>query len=208
MAGTAERQRQLRRFLAAVALTALLGIAQAAVPLLPSPKWGDLPVETRQILAPLAEDWEQLEPWRRAKWLEISQRYPKLSTDEQARVQERMRAWAILTPNQRKAAREQYRILQNATPEQKEALRKRWIEYEALPDEEKKRYHEEAARKHAAKVPANPPGSHSIVRTTPPAVKPVPIPLTPATDTATATAPPAAADPPADPAAPAAPPAR
>lgn len=72
-----------------------------------------------------------MEAWRRKKWLDIAKRYPGMTSDEQARLQGQMKAWAGLTPEQRQAAREKYRNVQKATPVQKEALKQMWSEYQA-----------------------------------------------------------------------------
>jgi hypothetical protein len=153
-------------------LAAALGAAQAVVPPIAQPNWVELSPQKQQILAPLAADWNRLESWRRKKWLEIAERYPRLGAEEQARIQGRMRAWAALTPEQRKAAREKYQNLQKASPEQREKLKKDWLEYDSLPDEDKKRFNETAARKSIAKPVPKSAGGHSIVKPPPP--RPVP----------------------------------
>jgi Protein of unknown function (DUF3106) len=167
MAGSACTRRRLRLAAAAIALAATLGSAQAVLPPIAQPNWVELSPQNQQILAPLATDWNQLEFWRRKKWLEVAERYPRLGAEEQSRIQARMRAWAALTPSQRKAAREKYQSLQKASPEQREALKKKWLEYESLPDEEKKRFNETAARKPVAKPKPKPAGGHSIVKSAP-----------------------------------------
>lgn len=115
--------------------------AWAAQPLalLAPPDWAELPTDTQAILAPLGPEWNQIEPASRRKWLQIAERYPRMGKDEQSRMQRRMRDWARLTPAQRKAAREKYRNVRQASPEQREALKQMWIEYQALPDDEKGR---------------------------------------------------------------------
>lgn len=123
--------------------------AHAVVPSIIQPGWSDLPASQKQILAPLAEDWDQLEDWRRKKWLDIAQRYPTMGATEQARVQRRMREWVKLSPEERKAARELFKNVQKATPEQREALKQMWSEYQALPEEEKKRIKEQTAARTA-----------------------------------------------------------
>jgi len=80
----------------------------AATPQKKPPTWGELTQEQQQILAPLAVDWDNLEPARKRKWLGIAKRYPKMKPDEQARAQRRMQAWVKLTPKERQAARERY----------------------------------------------------------------------------------------------------
>jgi hypothetical protein len=130
-----------------------------------------------------------LESWRRKKWLEIADRYPRLGAEEQTRIQERMRAWATLTPEQRKAAREKYKNLQKASPEQREALMKKWLKYDALPDEEKKRFSETAARKPVVNPVLKPAGGHSIVRPSSVPARPIPAAAVPASGPAAPPAP-------------------
>ncbi|MCK7582624.1 MAG: DUF3106 domain-containing protein [Chromatiales bacterium] len=86
------------------------------------------------------------------KWIGIANRYPAMSEEEQARVQRRMKKWAVLTPDERRKARDQYRKLQNISPDQREQLRDKWQEYANLPDEEKKRLKESAAARAKGKA--------------------------------------------------------
>lgn len=142
--------RARRRLIAGLILAGLLISAHAAPPPLDQPKWKDVSAQQKQILAPLAADWDQLEDWRRKKWLDIAQRYPTMGAEEQARMQRRMKDWASLKPEERTAARERFKNVQKATPEQREALKQMWSEYKALPEEEKKRIKEQAAGKPAS----------------------------------------------------------
>jgi hypothetical protein len=127
--------------IAAIALALALALpAQAEVlPEIRPPKWSDLNVQQKQVLTPLQSEWDSLADAHRKKWLGIANRYPRMSAEEQGRVQIRMRQWAELTPEQRSNARERYRRLQNIPPEKREALKKKWQEYEKLPEAEKKR---------------------------------------------------------------------
>lgn len=119
---------------------------QAAItPPLPQPSWKQLSTEQQRILAPLSGEWDQLEGFRRKKWLGIAQRYQSLSPDEQARMQRRMTSWAKLTPEERKRARDRYLSLQKASPEKKEAVKMKWQEYKELPEADKARLKAEAA---------------------------------------------------------------
>ena len=94
----------------------------------------------------LSSEWASLESWRRKKWLEIADRYPRMAPQEQERVQQRMQTWVRLTPEERKAAREKYRNIQKASSEQREAVKQLWSEYETLPDDEKQRLRDAAAK--------------------------------------------------------------
>lgn len=146
-------------------LTSPVGHAVVTPPL-PQPSWAQLSTEQKNILAPLAGEWDKMDGFRRKKWLGIAQRYPTLSPDEQARMQRRMTEWAKLTPEERKRAREKYQSLQKAPPEKKEAVKQKWEEYKELPESEKSRLNAEAARKPAPRsTPSKPP----VTGTQPPA---------------------------------------
>lgn len=116
----------------------------AVTPLFIPPNWVELPPKQQQILFPLAGEWDQLESWRRKKWLDIAERYPSMTADEQARIQRRMKDWVKLSPEERKAARETFKNVQQATPEQRDALKRMWSEYQTLPAEEKQRLKQSA----------------------------------------------------------------
>ena len=133
-------------------LAGAMAPALAAVPLIGQPAWAELPAQKQQILAPLAGEWNGLEAWRKKKWLEIADRYPGMTPEEQAGVQQRMKGWVKLTPEERKAAREKYKNIQQASPEQREAIKKMWSEYETLPAEEKDRLKQSAASKASSKA--------------------------------------------------------
>ncbi|MFW9611339.1 MAG: DUF3106 domain-containing protein [Fluviibacter sp.] len=125
----------------------------------PQPDWKALTPEQKQILAPLQEDWNNMERFRRKKWLEIAARYPNLSDAEQERVRDRMQDWANLTPAQRQAARERFKeISQRTNAEEREALAQKWADYQNLPEDVRQRLEKEAkdqekADKRAARTP-------------------------------------------------------
>ncbi len=167
----------------------------AVVPELRQPKWAELPQEQKQILAPLARDWDGMEAFRKKKWLGIAKRYPTMAPQEQARVQRRMQDWAGLTPEQRAKARTQYRNLKTAPPETKENIRKKWEQYKELPDEEKQRLAEKAVSRPSPKPGMAKPSGLSAKLTgskpqplpapaapPPPAPAPTPVPATPSAD--------------------------
>lgn len=126
----------------------------------PQPDWKALTPTQKTILAPLEEDWNNMERFRRKKWLEIAARYPNLTETEQARVQERMQEWAKLTPAQRQAARDRYKALtQKTTAEEREALAQKWTDYQNLPESVRQQLEQDAreqekAEKRAARTPA------------------------------------------------------
>jgi len=101
------------------------------------PAWAELSADHQMILAPLKPDWETLAPERKAKWIGIAKRYPKMKPQEQERVQRRMHDWAALTPEQRRQARENYRQMAKVPPDKRKKLRQEWADYQQLSPAER-----------------------------------------------------------------------
>ncbi|MDO9114296.1 MAG: DUF3106 domain-containing protein [Polaromonas sp.] len=131
-------------------------VAQAAFS---SPVWTELSPVEREILKPLASTWNTLSQTHKRKWLQMTKSYPALSTEEQVKMQGRMKEWVALSPQQRAQARLNFaktkELSKELTAEERQA---KWQAYQALSDEEK--------RKLAAKAPPKPAGAA-------PAAKPV-----------------------------------
>lgn len=108
----------------------------------PQPGWSQLNPQQKNILAPLAGDWDKMENIRRKKWLGIADRYPGMKSDEQQRMQERMREWANLTPEQRAKVRSSYKDFNQLPPEQKEVVKQKWDAYSNLPPEQQQKLRE------------------------------------------------------------------
>ena len=92
------------------------------------PDWSQLTPEQQQILAPLSSDWNSFDERSRKKWLLTAKRYPKMTPEQQQRLQTQMKDWAKLTPEQRTIARENYKKLAKQPPEKREALKQKWKE--------------------------------------------------------------------------------
>ncbi|MGO4329209.1 DUF3106 domain-containing protein [Cupriavidus sp. 2TAF22] len=99
------------------------------------PAWSELSVVQQRILAPLEGEWNTFPELNRRKWLQIAERYQKLSPAEQARLQTRMTEWVKMTPQQRRLARENYQITRSLPPQKKAEA---WDKYQQLPEEQKK----------------------------------------------------------------------
>jgi len=108
----------------------------------PQPGWSQLNPQQKNILAPLAEDWDRMENIRRKKWLGIADRYRSMTQDEQQRTQDRMREWANLTPEQRTKVRSSYKDFKQLPPEQKQVVKQKWDAYTNLPPEQQQRLRE------------------------------------------------------------------
>jgi hypothetical protein len=116
------------------------------------PAWSELTPVQQNILQPLATSWNGLSLGHKRKWLQMTKSYPTLSTEEQVKMQGRMKEWVALSPQQRTLARLNFaktkELSKELTAEEKKA---KWEAYQALSDEEK--------RKLAAKAPAKPVGA-------------------------------------------------
>lgn len=106
------------------------------------------------MLAPLHDDWQDLDGSRKRKWIAIANRYPQLSADEQSRVQRRMKEWASLSPEQRANARDFYRDLEKLTPEAKQTVREKWEAYQQLPEDRRRQLATSAPRAPEPGAPA------------------------------------------------------
>lgn len=99
------------------------------------PSWQSLSAQQRASLAPLQNDWSSIDAPRKAKWLDIAARYPKLPPSEQQRLQTRMSEWARMTPSERARARLNF---QEAKQLPNQDRQDKWQAYQALPESERK----------------------------------------------------------------------
>lgn len=116
-----------------LALLALLGTGGPAAA--EATAWEALTPQQRQALAPLQRDWSSLDASRQSKWLEVAARFPRMSADEQRRLQERMTQWTRLTPAERERARLQFQETRQLPADERRA---RWEAYQALTEEQRK----------------------------------------------------------------------
>jgi hypothetical protein len=121
----------------------------------PGQPFDKLPRAQRDVLAPLKDDWMSLSQERQRKWLEIAARYPRMSAEEQQRLQRRMTDWAQRTPEERHNARLQYREARRLHPDDRRA---RWEAYQAMTQQQRDALAEEAAPRRQGTGPAAPRG--------------------------------------------------
>jgi hypothetical protein len=120
------------------------------------PSWQSLTHEQRTTLAPLQNDWASIDAPRKAKWLNIASRYPKLPSSEQKLLQTRMTEWSRLAPSERARARVTF---QEAKQLPNQERQDKWQAYQALPESQRQalatRGTSAAAKapEHAAKPP-------------------------------------------------------
>jgi hypothetical protein len=138
----------------------------------PDGTWENLSRAQQQILAPLESDWDYMLPDSRKKWIHVSNIYPKMSTQDQERLQSRMASWSNLSQRDRRIARENY-LSSLKFPAEKKA--EAWSAYQKLSDEQKKKLAEMEAKKKPKAVNAPTLQQHAIKQnTTPPPLAPKP----------------------------------
>lgn len=125
-------------------------LAAPATALAP-PLWQGLTRSQKLVLMPLERDWDSLDAQGRSKWLEIAARFNSLPAEEQARLRERMGAWARSSPAERQQARIGFQAGQQMAADRRQA---KWEAYQALPPEKRQELADKAAQKRTAKAQA------------------------------------------------------
>jgi len=117
----------------------------------PDGTWESLKPSQQQILAPLESDWDYMLPDSRKKWIQVANIYPKMSNQDQQRLQSRMASWSKLSQKERRLARENY-LSSLKFPAEKKA--EAWTAYQKLSDEEKKKLADAQAKKKPSAINA------------------------------------------------------
>lgn len=157
-----------RHLLAVLVCLAMASAVQSAGPATGA-DWAVLTPAQKYFLAPLQRDWNSIEIQSRAKWIEVATRFPSMSGDERALVQERMADWARMTPAERGRARLQF---QDARQVPQSERQDRWQAYQALPEGERRQLAQrarpagKAASAGAPAAPAADAGKHNLVQAT------------------------------------------
>uniref|UniRef100_B1XUI5 Transmembrane protein n=1 Tax=Polynucleobacter necessarius subsp. necessarius (strain STIR1) TaxID=452638 RepID=B1XUI5_POLNS len=83
-------------------------------------------------------------PDSRKKWMQVANIYPKMSAQDQDRLQSRMTSWSNLSQKEQRLARENY-LASLKFPAEKKA--EAWTAYQKLSDEQKKKLADLEAKK-------------------------------------------------------------
>ena len=143
----------------------------------PDGTWEGLKPAQQIILAPLESDWDYMLPDSRKKWIQVANIYPKMSAQDQERLQSRMASWSNLSQKERRIARENYLSSLNFPAEKKAEA---WTAYQKLSDEQKKKLAESEAKKKPSATSAPTLQRHPIsAKATLPAAAPAPAVPTP-----------------------------
>ncbi|QWD89895.1 DUF3106 domain-containing protein [Polynucleobacter sp. MWH-Braz-FAM2G] len=153
----------------------------------PDGTWESLKPAQQKILAPLESDWDYMLPDSRKKWIQVANIYPKMSAQDQERLQSRMTSWSNLSQKDRRIARENYLSSLKFPAEKKVEA---WSAYQKLSDEQKKKLAEMELKKKPNAINAPTLQQHTIKQETtptPPAPRPraVPAEVTPPASTST-----------------------
>ena len=132
----------------------------------PDGTWESLKPSQQQILAPLESDWDYMPPDSRKKWMQVVNIYPKMSEQDQQRLQSRMASWSKLSQKERRIARENY-LSSLKFPAEKKA--EAWTAYQKLSDEQKKKLAETQTKKKPNAINAPTLQQHAINPNTTPA---------------------------------------
>jgi hypothetical protein len=110
----------------------------------PDGTWESLKPAQQKILAPLESDWDYMLPDSRRKWTQVANIYPKMSPQDQERLQSRMTGWSNLSQKERRLARENY-LSSLKFPAEKKA--EAWSAYQKLTDDQKKKLADSEVKK-------------------------------------------------------------
>jgi hypothetical protein len=138
----------------------------------PDGTWESLKPSQQQILAPLESDWDYMPPDSRKKWMQVVNIYPKMSEQDQQRLQSRMASWSKLSQKERRIARENY-LSSLKFPAEKKA--EAWTAYQKLSDEQKKKLADAQTKKKPSVISAPTLQQHTVnLSGTPPPPTPNP----------------------------------
>jgi hypothetical protein len=142
----------------------------------PDGTWESLKPNQQKILAPLESDWDYMLPDSRKKWIQVSNIYPKMSRQDQERLQSRMASWSNLSQKDRRLARDNY-LSSLKFPADKKA--EAWSAYQKLSDEQKMKLAESEAKKKPTATSAptlqqHPNRQKPVILASPPAEPPTP----------------------------------
>lgn len=108
-----------------------------------APEWRELNSAQKKALAPLASHWADMDETGRAKWVNVADRFDKLTPAEKQRVQERMGQWAKLPAQERGEARLRFQQSRQLSADQRQ---QKWAAYQALSPEDRQDLTRQAKR--------------------------------------------------------------
>ncbi len=107
--------------------------------------WSALTPEQKNALQPLSATWKNISNVQKRKWISLSTNYSQMTLADQTKAHARMAQWAALSPRQREQARLNFAEVKKVMPSQEK--NEKWIAYQALSTEEKKKLAKSAQSK-------------------------------------------------------------
>ena len=129
----------------------------AATPARKLPSWQELSPQQQSILAPLAGKWNTFNARRKRTLLDVANRYPGMSPNDQLKVERRIQRWVKLTQKEHGMIRERAKTMKRLPPKKKQQLIREWNLYSELPEEERKKLR--TRKKRAQDSPRSPAGN-------------------------------------------------
>lgn len=108
------------------------------------PRWEQLSPIEQQALQPLASVWSSLAQGHRRKWQALAKNFPALNDADREKLQGRMAQWAALKPKEREQARLNFAQTKKLPPDARTAT---WEAYQALSEDERRAFLEQAPKK-------------------------------------------------------------
>lgn len=118
--------------------------ANSAVEVDAPTEWRELTPAQKKVLTPLERHWSSMDDTGRDKWINVANRFSKLSPAEQQRVQERMTQWSRLPAQERGEARLRFQQTRQLTADERQ---QKWAAYQALPAQDRQDLVQQAKRK-------------------------------------------------------------
>ncbi len=138
-------------WLATSTLTGVTAHAAGAAPVSAPPSasspngaWASLTGAQRKALQPLMSLWPTMEEASRERWVNVANRFSRLSPTEQQRMQERMTQWSKIPAQKRGEARLRFQQTRQLSQQERQ---EKWTAYQALSPKDRGELAQRANRK-------------------------------------------------------------
>jgi hypothetical protein len=106
-------------------------------PQVPPRPWSQLTPDEKDILSPVAHDWDSFPARKQSHMLEMAQRWKGLPPERRAEIRERIDRWQHMTPEERAEARKNQQKFQDLSPAQRAKLHDAFERFRTLPPAQK-----------------------------------------------------------------------
>jgi len=99
--------------------------------------WEALNDDTRAVLEPLRDDWDDVPPQQRERLVSHALRWSNLTPEQQERARGRLKRWQSMSPEQKQAMRERLKDWNGLSEDEKDQLRRQRAWFRALPEQKR-----------------------------------------------------------------------